>query len=204
MRTSTDPRASADDLTAKARIRNVAMDLYDAQGEERTSMRTVAAAAGVNVGLLVHHFKNKDGLRDAVEDLVVDYFAHAIAQAPAEGTPAQVAAGRDAAVGQMLKDNPAVVNYLRRTLLDPGAPKSRMLERLTELSQSEITKLRSAGLASTSRRDASQVIQLMVRQFGHLFLQPMIDSMWEQLADPDWPAADKPTLVVATREPVSE
>ena len=204
MRSNTDPRAGAEDLTAKARIRNVAMDLYAAQGEDRTSMRAVAAAARVNVGLLVHHFKNKDGIRDAVEDLVVEYFTHAIARAPTEGTPSEVAAGRDAAVGQMLEDNPAVVNYLRRTLLDPGGPKGSMLERLTALSQSEIAKLRSAGLASTSRRDASQVIELMVRQFGHLFLQPMIDSMWDQLASPDWPAEDKPVLSVAIREPIPE
>ncbi len=81
----TDPRASDEDLTAKARIRNAALDLYAERGEDRVSMRAVAAAAGVAVGLVQHHFKTKDGLRVAVEQLVVDYYALAIASVPDEG-----------------------------------------------------------------------------------------------------------------------
>lgn len=109
MRTPVDPRASGEDLTAKARIRNAAMDLYAEYGEDRTSMRAIAAAAGVTVGLVVHHFGTKDRLRDAVEKLV-DYFAQAIAQVPVTGTPAEIGAARDAAVQEMLAANPAVVN----------------------------------------------------------------------------------------------
>lgn len=200
MPTRIDPRASADDLTAKARIRNVAMDLYAAQGEDRTSMRAVADAAGVNVGLLVHHFKNKDGLRDAVENLIVEFFTQALAEAPTEGTPSEVAAGRDSAVEQMLEGNPAVVNYLRRAILDPVGAKGQMLQRLTALSHSEITKMRTTGKASARRRDTDQVIELMVRQLGHLFLQPMVDTMWEQLASPDVPASSKPSLSVTVHD----
>ena len=36
----------------------------------------------------------------------------------------------------------------------------------------------------------------MVRQLGHLFLQPMIDAMWRQLAEPGATDTDKPTLEV--------
>lgn len=200
MARGTDPRASNDDLTAKARIRNAAMDLYSEFGEDRTSMRAVASAAGVTVGLLVHHFKNKEGIRDAVEQLIVDYFAQVIAQAPTEGTPKEIAAARDAAVEHMLETNPAVVNYMRRAILDPRG-RGQLLERLTELSRNEITKLRNAGVASSRRRDSTQVIGMMVRQLGHLFLQPMIDTMWDQLAGPDAPAGDKPVLSVGAREP---
>lgn len=45
--------------------------------------------------------------------------------------------------------------------------------------------LRDAGVALTAQRDFSQVIGLMVRQLGQLFLQPMVDSMWQQLAGSD-------------------
>jgi len=57
-----------------------------------------------------------------VEQLVVDYFAQAIAQVPVGGTPAEIGAARDAAVQEMLAANPAVVNYLRRAVLDPSPP----------------------------------------------------------------------------------
>ena len=106
MRTPADPRASSEDLTAKARIRNAAMDLYAEYGEDHTSMRAIAAAAGVTVGLLVHHFGTKDRLRDAVDQLVVDYFAQAIAQAPITGTPAEIGAARDAAVAGDARGQP--------------------------------------------------------------------------------------------------
>ena len=199
MRTPADPRASGGDLTAKARIRNAAMDLYAEYGEDHTSMREIAAAAGVTVGLLVHHFGTKDRLRDAVEQLVVDHFAQAIAQIPVTGTPAEIGAARDAAVAEMLTANPAVVNYLRRAVLNPNASSGRLLERLTELARREVTQLRATGVASTTRPESSQVIGVMVRQLGHLFLQPMIDAMWRQLAEPGATDADKPILEVRAR-----
>jgi TetR/AcrR family transcriptional regulator, regulator of cefoperazone and chloramphenicol sensitivity len=39
----------------------------------------------------------------------------------------------------------------------------------------------------------------MVRQLGHLFLQPMIDAMWRQLAEPGATDAGKPVLEVRAR-----
>lgn len=191
----TNPRANDDDLTAKARIRNAALDLYAKYGEDRVSMRAVAAASGVTVGLVQHHFKTKNGLRAAVEQLVVDYYVQAIAQAPDEGTPAQIAAARDNAVRQMLRTHPEVMDYVRRSILEPGGA-SQLLERLTELSRSEISKLRARGVASTRRSESTQVIGVMVSQFGQLLLQPMIDDMWDYLGKTDGRDGDKPSLTV--------
>ena len=56
------------DLTARARIRNLALEMFGRYGFERVSMRAVAEAAGCTVGLVQHHFGSKDGLRVAVED----------------------------------------------------------------------------------------------------------------------------------------
>ncbi|AUH67950.1 MULTISPECIES: TetR/AcrR family transcriptional regulator [Gordonia] len=192
-----DPRAGEADLTAKAKIRNAALDLYAEHGEERVSMRAVAAAAGVTVGLVQHHFKTKDGLRRAVEELIVEYHRAAIASVPNDGTPAEVAAARDAAVRAMLNDNPVVVGYMRRVLLDPNSP-TTLLRQLTELARDEVSKMRDAGLASTRRSVAEQTVAMMVRNVGQLFLQPMVDAMWGQLVD--GPADDaKPALTVDAR-----
>jgi len=196
-----NPRAGDQDLTAKARIRNAALDLYASQGEDRTSMRAIAAAAGVTVGLLVHHYGTKDRIRDAVEDLIVDYFRQAIARAPTGGTPANIAAARDAAVAGMLAASPEVVNYMRRALLDPAGPRGHLLERLTELTSTEISQLRRTGRASVKRAESVQVIEVMIRQLGHLFLQPMLDAMWLQLAGPDAPGTGKPVLEVRAQTP---
>jgi hypothetical protein len=48
---------------------------------------------------------------------------------------------------------------------------------------------------------AAQVIEVMIRQLGHLFLQPMLDAMWRQLAAPDAPGTDKPVFEVRMPAP---
>jgi AcrR family transcriptional regulator len=200
MSSSADPRAGDEDLTAKARIRNAALDLYAEHGEDRTSMRAIAAAAGVTVGLVAHHFGNRDGVRDAVEQLVVDYFRVAIRQVPVRGTAQEISYGRNVAVADMLRRNPVVVNYLRRGLLDPS-DRSQLLRRMTDLARSEMAELDTAGIVSGNHSDSRQVIEIMVRQLGRLFLQPMFDAMWTHLEGPDAPDSDKPLLLVATRDP---
>ena len=59
------------DLNTYARIRNAALEGFAANGVASTSIRDVAAAAGVSPGLVQHHFGTKAGLRDAVNDFVV-------------------------------------------------------------------------------------------------------------------------------------
>ena len=177
-----NPRATNDDLTAKARIRNGALDLFARDGEERTSLRAVAAAAGVTLGLVQHHFKTKAGLRRAVDQLVVDYFAQTVASVPTDGTPEEVASARDEAVRRMLEDNPPVVDYLRRVLLEPSDNQFQLLDAIVDFTRSEIDMLRDAGLASKKRPESHQIVTVLVRQFGELLLQPMLEAVWERAA----------------------
>ncbi|MEV6774110.1 helix-turn-helix domain-containing protein [Nocardia sp. NPDC051030] len=192
-----NPRATNDDLTAKARIRNAAMDLFAQFGDSRVSLRAVAAEAGVTLGLVQHHFKTKAGLRDAVDKLIVDYFAQAVASIPPTGTATEVAAARDEAVRRMLHDNPPVVNYVRRTVLEPSETRMHLLEALIDLTRSEVTALREAGLASTTRRESTQIVAVLLRQFGELLLAPMLDAVWERVA-PDEP--NRPSLAITVTD----
>ena len=187
-----NPRATDDDLTAKARIRNAAMDLFAQYGDERVSLREVAAKAGVQLGLVQYHFKTKAGLRDAVDQLVVDHFAQTIAEVPSDGTPAEVVAARDEAVRDMLERTPAVIDYLRRAMLEPSETRHHLLDTLITVTRNEIAVMRDAGLASTERPESIQVVWVLVRQLGELLLQPFIDAVWERVAEPG--DTGKPTL----------
>jgi AcrR family transcriptional regulator len=55
--------SSVDDLTARARIRDAAIDCFAASGFDAT-VREIAARAGVSPGLITHHFGSKDALRE--------------------------------------------------------------------------------------------------------------------------------------------
>ena len=187
-----DPRATVDDLTAKARIRNTALDLYATHGEDRISLRAIAAEAGVAVGLVQHHFKTKAGLRNAVDQLVVDYFAGALAEVPEDASTAV----RDDAVRDMLRANPAVVDYVRRALLQPNAADSHLVDVLVDLTQREVRAARKTGRASTTRRENTQVVAVLARQMGELLLAPMVDAVWQRVA----PDTKPPRLRVAVDE----
>jgi AcrR family transcriptional regulator len=60
-----------EDLTARARIRQAALEQFAEHGFERTTIRAIATAAGVSLGLVRHHFGSKQALRDAADAYVV-------------------------------------------------------------------------------------------------------------------------------------
>src|ERR1700742_4650141 len=57
------------------RILTAARSLFASAGYASTSLRTVAEAAGVDVALVSYYFKNKAGLRAAVQTLPPGYVA---------------------------------------------------------------------------------------------------------------------------------
>jgi AcrR family transcriptional regulator len=62
------------DQTAREMICEHALRLFAEHGVQTVSLRQVAAAAGVSPSLVVHHFKGKDGLRDAVNERAMRLF----------------------------------------------------------------------------------------------------------------------------------
>jgi len=57
---------ATDDLTARARIRDAAIEAFAARGFDAT-VREIASRAGVSPGLITHHFGSKDALRAACD-----------------------------------------------------------------------------------------------------------------------------------------
>ncbi|MHB8190131.1 MAG: TetR/AcrR family transcriptional regulator [Ferrimicrobium sp.] len=192
--------ATTNDLVAKARIRNAALELHATKGESNTTIREVAKAVGVSPGLVVHHFGNKEGLRKAVEQHVIDRFLHALNTIPTDGAAANVVAARDASVAALLAQNPILVNYLRRSVLDPSPVGPELLDRLMDFTLDQVRTLRAAGIGSDRTSETTQAISILVRQLGHLLLEPMLEHMWEYATD-GRPSNDSPPAVEVTIRP---
>ena len=64
--------SSPEDLTARARIRDAAIDLFAERGIAAATIRDIAQAAGVSSGLVRHHFGSKESLRHACDDYAMD------------------------------------------------------------------------------------------------------------------------------------
>jgi AcrR family transcriptional regulator len=113
-------RLDVEERSSIERIRNAALKSFATYGTSGTSLRTVAAAAGVSVGLVQHHFANKAGLIKAVDDHVLGLVIAAIAP-PIPEPPADSVAEMGSRVTRIVAEQPDVVDYVGRALID-GSP----------------------------------------------------------------------------------
>lgn len=190
-------RPAAGDLTAKARIRNAALQLLATKGSANTTIREIAKAAGVTHGLVVHHFTNKDGLRRAVREHVINLVREALESIPGEGSAAEIRRARDASVDRMLTTNPAVTAYIRRAMLDPAETDDALIAMLAEFTLAEVRGLRARGLATTGAPDYLQAMAVMTRELGPRLLAPAMNQVWKHLTDGT--AGPPPDLEVRAR-----
>jgi AcrR family transcriptional regulator len=175
------PAANAD-LTAKARIRNAALELYATKGERNTTVREVAQVAGVTHGLVVHHFINKEGLHKAVQQHVVDLLRQALSAVPTDGTPREIGKARDASVARMYSEHPVYLRYIRRQLLDPEDVDRELLDVLAEFTRAQVRDLRAAGIAPLKTPEPIQVFAVLMRELAPRLLEPMVQRIWRHLA----------------------
>ncbi len=164
------PPASGD-LTARARIRDAAVDLIGREGTHRTSIRRVAEAAGVSPGLVQHHFGSKAGLCEACDAYVIETM---IAQARAN------AAGRvaDADVLSALYDvTQPVLRYLARTLIEGSPAMVGMLDRMVALTEEWFSERWPERYPPGSERVRHAAALLASMKLGPLVLHAQI-SRW--------------------------
>src|SRR5438067_8266381 len=107
-------RSTAQDLSARARIRDAAIVLFGRQGFDRTTVRAVAEESGVSPGLVIHYFGSKAGLRQECDRHVLALTAN---QGRQKADPAKV--------GTQIQDylaDPAQyadeIAYIRQSLAD--------------------------------------------------------------------------------------
>ncbi len=191
--------ASFGDLTAKARIRNAALDLYGANGESATTIRAIAKSAGVTPGLVLHHFGSKAGLRHAVSQLVAERFVQALAAVPATGSVAEVSAARDAVVAKMLQDQPELDAYLRRSILESSEAGAELLERLMDITLDQVRALHAAGVGAAKTSDTVRAISILVRQIGQLVLAPTLKQIWVYASGISGESAAVPEIDITLR-----
>lgn len=118
-------RVSEEAVSAVQRIRHAALKSFATQGTSATSMRAVAASAGVSLGLVQHHFSTKAGLIQAVDDYVLAVVIGQITQPVPDTTSDSVAEIGDR-VTRMIADLPDITDYVGRALIE-GRPVGHMI-----------------------------------------------------------------------------
>ena len=111
----------SDDVSTVERIRTAAMASLAARGSAATTMRGVAAAAGVSLGLVQHHFATKAGLIKAVDDYVLGLVVTAMSQPLSPPSVVDSITEIGGRITDLITSEPDVAAYLGRTLVD-GSP----------------------------------------------------------------------------------
>jgi AcrR family transcriptional regulator len=134
-----------DDLTARARIREAALELFVRDGIHGTSMRSIAAKARVSPSLVVHHFGTKARLREAVDDAVLAAFETALGSVDLNGTPVEVSDRFNAAVSRIIGGDRNVREYIGLSLVEGSPASQRLFDALTDLLVDGLTMLQRTG-----------------------------------------------------------
>ena len=152
-----------------ARIRDAALTLFAVQGTEATSLRTIAKAAGVSVGLVQHHFTTKENLVRAVDDHVMSVLTQTLAAplASAPGDPVGDAADR---VTALFADHIPVVDYLCRALIDGTPIGVRVFDSLVEICTAYWDQINDQGLTQPGLDPTWMVLNPLTLVLGMFML----------------------------------
>jgi len=126
---------SAEDLTARARIRDAALRLFAERGLDGTTIRDIAKEAGVSGGLIRHHFGSKDDLRAACDSHVLDQLMRIKEQA--------VLGGQIGNPAFMSAAHPTVLlnlRYLARSLADGSPAADAMYDEMVDLGEAWLAR----------------------------------------------------------------
>ena len=159
---------SAEDLTARARIRDAALRLFAERGLDGTTIRDIARAAGVSGGLIRHHFGSKDDLRAACDSYALDQIMRIKEQAVLEGqlgNPAFMSAAHPTVL--------LTYRYLARSLLDGSPAAEAMFDEMVELCEACLARHNPGQMADP--RGFSAVLVAM--QSGLLMMHGQL-SRW--------------------------
>jgi AcrR family transcriptional regulator len=143
------------DLTSRARIRDAAMRLFAEHGERTTTIRAVAERAGVAPGLVSHHFGNKQGLRDACDDYVLDYLQQIIQQGVDDRGVAD-----PAYLDSVYRNAADVMRYVARALVDGSAGAAALFDNLVALTEEYLADHSSQGSQSDPRTQAAVLVAM--------------------------------------------
>mgnify|MGYP001828079512 CR=1 FL=1 len=162
---------STDDRSTVARIRDAAITEFAANGVDGTSIRTIAAAAGVSPGLVIHHFGSKDELRVACDEYVAGIIRDVKGGAMASGGAFDVTAAF-----RTVGDLPAA-KYLARTLVDGSPHVAELVDEIVNDAAAYVRTGVETGMIRPSSHEYERAAILTIWGLGSLVLHEHLERL---------------------------
>jgi len=165
MRSATRDGRPLKDLTARARIRDAALEQFAEHGFEGATIRSIAEAAGVSPGLVQHHFGSKEGLRQACDEAVLELVRRKL-RATRDG---QIS--NPSFVSTLYEAGRPLVPYLARAAVDRSSPATAaLLDEIVEGAEAFLTTTWPERFPQGSRRTRDAAAVLVAQSAGTLVL----------------------------------
>lgn len=159
-------RSVAGDLTTQARIRDVAIERFPKDGFAGTTVRAIAAAAGVSPALVLHHFGSKEGLHRACDEHVVQMTMEMKREAMETGTYRE-----SGAIAATYKLAEPALRYLAWTLGTGSETAARIFGDFVDDVTVQLVEGQENGLINEYHGDPRQQAAVLVAmQLGGLLL----------------------------------
>jgi TetR/AcrR family transcriptional regulator, regulator of cefoperazone and chloramphenicol sensitivity len=155
-------------------IRDAAMKCFAERGFASTSLRTIADVAGVSLGQIQHYFATRQRLIESIDAHVLAIFARALHPSSTESDRDRVvAAGEQFA--QLMSENPAVMDYVGRSLSEGGQVGAVIFDGLYRISEQQGRGFIAAGLAAEGLDPVWSVLLPLILRVGTVILRPHIE-----------------------------
>ena len=162
---------SKDDRSTIAKIRDAAITEFAANGVAGTSIRTIAATAGVSPGLVIHHFGSKDELRVACDEYVATIIREVKGGAMASGGAFDVTTAFRT-VGEI----PAA-KYLARTLVDGSPHVAELVDEIVADAMKYVATGVETGMIKPSDYEWERAAILSIWSLGALVLHEHLERL---------------------------
>jgi TetR/AcrR family transcriptional regulator, regulator of cefoperazone and chloramphenicol sensitivity len=162
------------------RLVETAMRLFAEKGYDGVTVRDIAAAAEVSVGLINHHFGSKEGLRDAVDRWFLAQFEEVLLEDMPRLTGADdeqieaVAQWTEDWITRHIADWELSKAYMRRALLEGSDWGAKLFERFYQVVRTGVDRMDAEGRL---RADVDRLwlpLLIVYMELGTLLLEPYV------------------------------
>lgn len=164
--------SQADPPPARERILTVAVELFGTQGVRATPLKEIAARAGVSPALVIHHYRTKEGLREACDEQVVRSIRETKRRAMAEGPGADLVS-----MVSTMDEGRAVLRYLARVLVEGSPHLDALMDDLVDSALDYTAEAERTGMVRPSADPRGRMVVLTLWSMGVLVLHDQLHRM---------------------------
>jgi AcrR family transcriptional regulator len=162
-------RSASPESSTYERIRAAALEGFARDGIRETSIRGVAAAAGVSLGLVQHYFPSKTALRAAVDEHVTQVARAALSVRKVDGDPIEDIAER---LTRLVAEHFLALRYVARGVAEGDEAALAIFATLTQLCREQLSELQRSGMLRTGLDLEWAALHTVLINLGTVILEP--------------------------------